>query len=231
MARGVTADKQFFACTAGYMDDVYDFDTLAENFRSEVKDVEFDTLVGRGLSGAIVVPRLAALLGVKWLIVRKPGDSSHSCKRAEGYLGKRWLFVDDFILSGETYGEVVKAIRSICEQGAYDYKLGTKVEWETEHVGYWGYQHHEFYLADSEYLTVKRQVYGGEKRPEDEVKRPEPKPLVNYGDVDFSVAENPSDKVTIAPSIRFNGGGGMLDLAKQAWGVDRVPAGGNDLDA
>lgn len=78
--------------------------------RQALKDVTYDTMVGRGLSGALVVPILARALGKKWAIVRKPGDGSHSTSRFEGEIGRRWIFVDDFIASGNTYFQTEEVV-------------------------------------------------------------------------------------------------------------------------
>lgn len=92
----------------------------------------YDTLVGTGLSGAILIPRLAGSLRKNWLMVRKPGDGSHSFSLAEGTLGSRWVFVDDLIDSGTTFDRVTDAVKDICESrkhkttfvGAYLYQRG-----------------------------------------------------------------------------------------------------------
>lgn len=78
--------------------------------RQALEGLDFDTLVGRGLSGALVVPTLARALGKRWAIVRKEGDGSHSSNRYEGCCGTRWLFVDDLVGSGETLCATAKAI-------------------------------------------------------------------------------------------------------------------------
>lgn len=68
---------------------------------------DFDTLVGVGVSGAVVVPTLARLLGVDFAIVRKENDGSHGWNKVEGVVGKKWLFVDDLVSSGATVRRVV----------------------------------------------------------------------------------------------------------------------------
>lgn len=79
-------------------------------------NVTYDTLIGTGLSGALVVPYLAVNMKLHWAIVRK-NETHHSSNQVEGSIGRRWLFVDDFISTGSTYGrvrtEVAKAIESI----------------------------------------------------------------------------------------------------------------------
>lgn len=74
------------------------------------RQVEFDSIVGTGLSGALVVPTLARELGKHWAIVRKSNDGSHSMNRIEGTIGTRWLFVDDLIASGNTEQRVKSAV-------------------------------------------------------------------------------------------------------------------------
>ncbi|WP_156161939.1 phosphoribosyltransferase [Nocardia vulneris] len=95
------------------MDMIYDPDKAISDAKSVLKDVQFDTLVGTGLSGALMIPTLARALSVEFLLIRKPNDGSHARSNCEGRLGEKWLFVDDLIESGNTlqrvYQEVGKA--------------------------------------------------------------------------------------------------------------------------
>ena len=117
----------------------YDTETLATAARAALGDVEFDTMVGTGLSGALVIPRIADALGVAWMVVRKDNDGSHASTRGEGTLGRRWLFVDDFISSGATYKRVQRAILVLAELRNF----------KTEHVGAYEYEHDEFNAPDA----------------------------------------------------------------------------------
>lgn len=81
-----------------------------------LRDATYDTMVGTGLSGALVIPMLARALDKHWLIVRKPDDGSHSHLPVEGDLGARWLFVDDFISSGDTRKRVKREVRDIARR-------------------------------------------------------------------------------------------------------------------
>lgn len=75
------------------------------------ESLKFDVLVGRGLSGALVVPIIAGAFGKRFGIVRKEDpDDNHSGRTFEGTLGGRWLFVDDLISSGETFRAVHEAV-------------------------------------------------------------------------------------------------------------------------
>lgn len=108
-----------------------------------LKDVEFDTIVGRGLSGGLVIPSLAKVLNdhfasqsierrIGWAVVRKPNDESHSDSPIEGTtFGERWIFVDDFVCSGNT--------RKLTKTAVKDY--ATRYDFGTEYVGSYLYRH------------------------------------------------------------------------------------------
>jgi orotate phosphoribosyltransferase len=96
--------------------------------------VQFDTLVGTGLSGALVVPTLARALGRHWMIIRKENDHSHAVAqgngRAVGTIGSKWIFVDDLVCTGHTRELVKDVIEALGEDtqyvGTYVYGVG---EW------------------------------------------------------------------------------------------------------
>lgn len=76
-----------------------------------LEGVEYDTMIGTGLSGALVVPLLARAFGKHWAIVRKSTEDCHSGQFIEGTIGHRWLFVDDLIDRGGTLEQVVDKVR------------------------------------------------------------------------------------------------------------------------
>lgn len=86
------------------------------------KDLEFDTLVGTGTSGYIV-PVLAHILGVKYFLVRKPNSSVHTSRVAQGSLGKKWVFVDDLMDTGETFLRVHWVIDKLCEVNNFESEM------------------------------------------------------------------------------------------------------------
>jgi orotate phosphoribosyltransferase len=111
-----------------------DMDNLIFRFERDLREANikpFDTIVGTGLSGALVVPTLARATESYFAIVRKPTDSSHSNAPFEGTIGDRWVFVDDFISTGATLVRVVNTIKDASAQygGA-----------PTTFVGAWEYQ-------------------------------------------------------------------------------------------
>lgn len=95
-----------------------------------------DTLVGTGMSGTLIVPRLAERLGLAWGVVRKPGVSSHagSYTLYEGQMGRRWAFVDDFISSGDTLFRVLDSVEDEFSHDTPD-RYPWKAYWPTEFAG------------------------------------------------------------------------------------------------
>lgn len=79
-----------------------DLNQFVASARRTLRDIDYDTMVGRGLSGALAVPTLARALHKDFFIVRV-NPSAHDRSPGVGRLGKRWLFVDDFISSGITF--------------------------------------------------------------------------------------------------------------------------------
>lgn len=91
-------------------------DELSKIIKTKHAPFEFDTLVGTGLSGALLLPKIANALKVDYLIVRKENDGSHSGNTAEGHLGNRWMFFDDLIDGANTFNRVYKAVNKIVEK-------------------------------------------------------------------------------------------------------------------
>lgn len=95
-----------------YMDDaVFNLSAVIETAKERLANVEFDTLVGTGFSGSIVIPSIALALGKNFVLIRKESDDSHhGGGRLLGQLGERWIFVDDFVSSGRTRRRVIDKI-------------------------------------------------------------------------------------------------------------------------
>lgn len=98
----------------GYMDRaIDDLAGLIEDAKAALADVDFDTIVGTGFSGGVVVPALALAMGKRYVLVRKEHDNSHhGGGRLLGNLGERWIFVDDMVASGNTRRYVLNKIAS-----------------------------------------------------------------------------------------------------------------------
>ena len=92
----------------GYFDRaVRDLPGIIRQAKRELRELEFDVIIGTGFSGSVVIPALAMALKKPWCLVRKESDDSHhGGGRLVGNLGERWLFVDDFVSSGHTLKRV-----------------------------------------------------------------------------------------------------------------------------
>jgi hypothetical protein len=98
--------------STGYFDDALDdLAGVIKRAKRDLRDVDFDTLVGTGFSGGVVIPALALAMGRKFVLIRKEDDDSHhGGGRLVGNLGARWIFVDDFISGGTTKRRVISKI-------------------------------------------------------------------------------------------------------------------------
>lgn len=139
--------------TASYMNCAHDLAELTAKFVDRTRGVNFDTVVGTGLSGALVVPALARELDKNWLLVRKADDGTHSSYPAEGRLGERWMFVDDLISSGATRRRVMAVVADLAQEHKH----------RTQIVGQYLYQWYEPYAAygSSEFPKARKRDAAG----------------------------------------------------------------------
>lgn len=84
----------------------------------------FDAIVCCGVSGLMVVPQIAEILGKNILVVRKD-EKCYSKFRTEGVAPFQYVVVDDLICSGETIRRIKNTIkdeypRAVCK-GVYCY--------------------------------------------------------------------------------------------------------------
>jgi hypothetical protein len=120
---------------ASYLSDLFECaDVCVQKFRIAMRAVDFDTLVGTGLSGTLAAQLFARAIGVNFAIVRKAGDGTHSMNRIEGTIGKRWVFVDDLVSSGDTRRRVREAMDEFCRLEKF----------ESEYVGQYLYYGNKF---------------------------------------------------------------------------------------
>jgi hypothetical protein len=104
----------------GYMDGALTPDGLAEILKEaqrRLRDVDFDTMVGTGFSGGVVIPALALAMGKHFALIRKESDDSHHGPgRILGHIGARWIFVDDFVSTGGTRRRVIEKVEKACRE-------------------------------------------------------------------------------------------------------------------
>lgn len=129
-----------------YMDPaLFNLPEVIDTAKERLANVDFDTMVGTGFSGGIVIPSLALAMGKKFVLIRKDSDDSHHGKgKMVGDLGQRWIFVDDFVSSGKTRKRV---IGKIAEAMDYNGKINAKMVGQYMYVNYStrGPQFEEFY--------------------------------------------------------------------------------------
>jgi hypothetical protein len=105
---------------ASYLTQLFeDHDVCVQQFRVKMRAVDFDTVVGTGISGTLAAQMFARAMGINFAIVRKGGDGSHSYNPVEGNVGRRWVFVDDLICSGATRQRVRDAMELFSEQNDF----------------------------------------------------------------------------------------------------------------
>lgn len=105
---------------SGYFDEaLMNLPTIIDQAHADLASKRFDTLVGTGVSGTIVVPALALAMDKNFLIVRKDNDDSHHGGDAVGQLGTRWVFVDDFVSTGDTRKRVMEKVKRVCTEGLF----------------------------------------------------------------------------------------------------------------
>ena len=128
-----------------YMDRaVFNLAEVIETAKDRLADVDFDTLVGTGFSGGVVIPALALAMGKKFVLIRKETDDSHHGRgKLLGQLGEKWIFVDDFVSSGMTRNRVINKIKEEAPNcstlvGQYLY-----LAWSGEDEDYGRYDHLE----------------------------------------------------------------------------------------
>ena len=76
-------------------------------------DDEYDAIVCTGISGLLLGPMLAHLLGKRLAVVRKPEDKdNHAVVRIESSMSRndRWIFLDDLVASGGTIQRVLESM-------------------------------------------------------------------------------------------------------------------------
>ena len=88
--------------------------SLIDDSKPFLENLDFDTMIGTGLSGTIATIILANHYKKKYSIVRKNTDTSnHGWHKVEGIIGKKWIFIDDLIDTGSTFYYVRAEMKNI----------------------------------------------------------------------------------------------------------------------
>jgi len=99
----------------GYLREVVDVRsliTICDRLIARINEVDipFDTIVFRGMSGGLVAPTVAMMLGKELLLVRKPKDS-HSTHILQGnYNVHRYIIIDDFVATSNTVRTIIRTL-------------------------------------------------------------------------------------------------------------------------
>ena len=160
---GLAVREDRLVVASGYFDiALHQPERIIEQAKQQLAGVEFDTFVATGLSGVNVAGLLAHALGKTTLLIRKDDDTSnHSGARAAGVLGRRWVFLDDFVSSGATRRRVKAAVESLVneyrERGREPYSgswISTSMQGPGGRNGYYAAPADDFtpeYLGDYSY--------------------------------------------------------------------------------
>ena len=116
-----------------YHNNIHTLDGLDTCVRETTKHLrkhrsEFDSIVVTGMSGVVVGVPVSMRLRKPLVIVRKASDNSHhGCGKLinETKLGRRALFLDDFVAGGKTRASVIKALqeRHVRVVAQYEYQV------------------------------------------------------------------------------------------------------------
>lgn len=117
---------------------------LTWDMRNKMKGVKYDTIVGTGVSGTVFASRVAASMRKKLVIVRKNTESSHDGHTVIGDVGKRWLFVDDFISRGTTIRRVQDSMDEFYDDYRWRFEDDRGFPVRPEFVGVYEYDYARF---------------------------------------------------------------------------------------
>lgn len=104
------------ACQSHYLHDALDLKNRERVIAELVNQLtkfglgKFDTIVFRGMSGALIVPAVADKLGKGMLMIRKQ-DGNHSMYGIEGNVAlESYVIIDDLIVSGGTLNSIMDSV-------------------------------------------------------------------------------------------------------------------------
>jgi len=116
------------SCQSSYLVPALDVNRFVNNAnglieRIKLSGIQFDSIAFSGMSGSLVVPIIAMLMGKNMLLGRKERDDCHSSYQVEGnlLLARRFIIIDDLVSSGDTVrrinGRVKRSQTQLRENG------------------------------------------------------------------------------------------------------------------
>jgi len=85
------------------------------------RNIEFDSIAVRGMSGSIVASAIAFELEKNIIIIRKDKDNTHSDATVEySFYPRKYIIVDDFISSGKTIKTIIEEMEEDALKCHYD---------------------------------------------------------------------------------------------------------------
>jgi adenine/guanine phosphoribosyltransferase-like PRPP-binding protein len=109
-------DEKDITCRSSYLHEVLDVGHRSVIIAEIVNQLtkyglgKFDTIAFRGMSGALVVPEVAAKINKPMLMIRK-SDGHHSSWSVEGNTNlKSYIIIDDLIASGATVKNILEGV-------------------------------------------------------------------------------------------------------------------------
>jgi adenine/guanine phosphoribosyltransferase-like PRPP-binding protein len=128
----VGAEPELTVLSSGYLDKaLIDIQRVVAVAEEDLTDFGFDIIVCTGVSGMLVAPVVAHKLDKRICVVRATGLSKHANSLMEGVWcdGDRWLWLDDFIMSGETEKHVHSAVAEIAGEWVNDLQYAGRYLW------------------------------------------------------------------------------------------------------
>lgn len=74
--------------------------------------INFEFIAFRGYSGSMIAPAVAHKLNKQMCLIRKGSEKRHSARLIEGFVGGRYIIVDDLISTGNTIRQIIKSLNS-----------------------------------------------------------------------------------------------------------------------
>ena len=100
-----------------YLKDVLEHRRITRTVKALValikhSQVQFSTIVFRGMSGALIAPIIAYKMHKQIAVARKTGDGNHSSLALEGHSNfKHYIIIDDFIATGNTINTILNIVK------------------------------------------------------------------------------------------------------------------------